>query len=225
MSNQGLPDESTFVPLEERLTDPDFPEILGQLGGATRSVQRPEKLGLAKPSWVYMIYLYFNPDGKLVVGQLEQAFGPGGLDGAERSLLQRARNDDFDEINFRSIRWQRPYYLTFVIDNEAWKFHWGRDGDNDPLRFMFRKPDSSDTYETNNYTFFDSVKRPNLGRGDAFRVVNYHLNQQGNPLATGQVVKYSFEIALETPFRRAFNPQTHIVLIIDPDGQNQGPRI
>jgi hypothetical protein len=64
-----------------------------------------------------------------------------------------------------------------------------------------------------------------LGRGDAFRVINYFLNAQGNQLGAGPPIKYSFQIYLETPFRTATNPHTHIVLVIDPDGQNQGPRI
>ena len=59
---------------------------------------------------------------------------------------------------------------------------------------MFRKPGSADTYETNNYTFFDLVKRTNLGRGDAFRVINYFLNAQGNQLGAGPPIKYSFRI-------------------------------
>ena len=54
-------------------------------------------------------------------------------------------------------------------------------------------------------------------------MINFHLNEAGNPVPAGRPEKYCFQIYLQSPFAILNNPPTHIVLIVDPDGQS-GPR-
>ncbi len=181
---------------------------------------------------VYMIYMHFDAQGKFVVKQLSERPFSGTVAEAEGRLLAVARGTSqpagdliVEGINFQNIVWKRPHYVTFVIDNPGWKTYWGYNGLGDPIRFLERKPGSTQLYLTDNHTFFDARRVEELGYGDAFRCINYHHRDASTlPVLDGDPRKYCFEIYLESPFATSQNPRTHIVLIVDPDGQNQGPR-
>jgi hypothetical protein len=237
MSGDWTGADSPMVNDDDPIIQPEFPAILGELGkDPIRSVQSKrlnesrhfDKLApdrFAEPRSVYMIYMKFDATGKFIVKQLSELDYPDNLVAAEGRLLRAATGNGATlGSNFRNIVWKRPYYLTFVIDNPGWKVYWGPTGREDPIRFLYRKAGSTDTYITKNYSFFDAKPVHSLGSGDAFRLINYHLNENGYPVPAGQPEDYCFQIYLESPFAISTNPHTHIVIIVDPDGQNQGPR-
>ena len=221
-----------FVAEDEALTSLATPLILGvppttPTGSIRqRRVHRPEYVA---PRSVYLVYMKFDEQAGFIVKHVAEHGFEDSVTASEGRLLRIAKGQlphqqntrDFG-ANFVDVVWKRPYYLTFVIDNAGWKIHWGPDGRSDPLIFRRSKPGSNDIYLTDNYTFFDAEPVPHLGQGDAFRCINYHLADDGHAVQENSPKKYCFQIYLETPF--ALNRQTHVVIIIDPDGQNQGPR-
>jgi hypothetical protein len=227
--------EKQFDELDVSSADVEVAFFSGEIGvAAARSIQL-NKLnddGYEAPDSVYMIYMKFDTNGRFVVKQLSERPYTGTLAEAEANLLKVARGPDqpsgnilVEGSNFQGIAWRRPHYLTFVIDNPGWKIYWGLGGLDDPLRFLSSKPGSTTAYLTDNYTFFDAEPVQNLAAGDAFRCINYHHRDEfTNELLNGDTRDYCFQIYLQTPFAGPANPQSHIVLIVDPDGQNQGPR-
>lgn len=189
--------------------------------------------GYVAPTSVFMIYMRFDATGELIVRQLRyQDFGDDGrtLEQAEEDLLAIAQAAPFAGphavgTNFKDMRWTRPYFMTFVIDNPGWKFYWGVDQRHEAIRFLERKDAQGNfqIYEDENHSFFDAEQGIALGHGEAFRCRNYHRDANG-PLLDARAVKYCFEIYLQSPFKVPTGNSTHITVLIDPDGQNQGPR-
>lgn len=202
--------------------------ILGQPARKDpNSIQNPKLNGYDLPKSVYMIYMHFDEDGQFVVQQLYEKKFKDTVADAEKRLLKAATSESGTDVkyNFADIVWTTPYYVTFVIDNKNWRIHWGLQGKDDPIRFLERKAGSTQLYVTDNYTFYAAERVEDLGRGDAFRCINYHIQEDGQPVKKGAPRDYCFQIYLEAPFALSpSNSGTHIVLIVDPDGQNQGPR-
>ena len=120
--------------------------------------------GYPSPTSLFMIYMKFDDLGKLIVRQLRlDDFGSGGggtLDQAEADLLDEARAGSgahLEKSNFQGMIWRRPYYITFVIDNEGWQFRWG-EGLHEAIRFLERKDAECNIkiYEKDNHSFFDA---------------------------------------------------------------------
>jgi hypothetical protein len=197
--------------------------------GDPYSIRRPKfgTPGYRKPDSLYMIYMRFDETGQLVVKQLQKLGGvaEGTVRGAEEALLTLARSrNGHIGVNFEGIEWRRQHYITFVIDNPGWTFFWGEDPRHEAIRFLRRKDGDGDLYTKENHTFFDAVTLdPKLGAGEAFRCINYFRNEFGD-LSYGPAVVYCFEIVLQAPFLANSSVESRIRLIIDPDGQNQGPR-
>lgn len=195
---------------------------------------RPE--GAEIPRSLFMVYLKFDDTGQLIVRQMRldnfAAAGAGyTLDGAETFLLGEARKqypprDHYEASNFSNMTWTRPYYLTFVIDNPGWEFYWNDSQLHEAMRLLERKdvPGSFTTYEGENHTFFEADKDIALAGipGDAFRVMNCYRDANGTIVDDDAEIKYCFEIYLKAPFKDPGG--THITVLIDPDGENQGPR-
>lgn len=207
-------------------------------GGAEPAQTNPIRLRTDQfeaPTSLFMIYMKFDEFGKLAVRQLRfddfdfPANGGRTLDEAETDLLAEARaaiGAHLEGSNFQGMIWQRPYFITFVIDNEGWEFYWG-EGLHEAIRFLERKDAAHDVkiYEKENHTFFDAKEDIALASlGDAFRVANYHRDQNG-PIIGKVKREYCFEIYLKAIFKDAGGPDTHITVLIDPDGQNQGPPV
>ena len=157
------------------LTDStDTSLVLGSFQGFVeeRSI-RVSKLntpGYLAPDSVYMIYMHFDAQGKFVVKQLSERPFSGTVAEAEGRLLAVARGTSqpagdliVEGINFQNIVWKRPHYVTFVIDNPGWKTYWGYNGLGDPIRFLERKPGSTQLYLTDNHTFFDARRVRRIG--------------------------------------------------------------
>jgi len=201
-------------------------------------LEREGDEGFETPTSLFMIYLKFDDAGKLIARQLRfndfgsPANGNRTLDQAEDDLLTEARlgaGTHLERSNFQGMTWQRPYYVTFVIDNAGWQFYWSQAALHEAIRFLERKdePGNFKTYESENHTFFDAKDDiPLASLGDAFRVVNYYRDQNGPIVAPAVKREYCFEIYLQAIFKdpAGVGQPTHITVLIDPDGQNQGPR-
>lgn len=200
-------------------------------------LQHENDPGYETPHSLFMIYLQFESTGKLVARQLRfddfdlSAGGNLTLDQAEAVLLGEARAGQGahpQKNNFQEMTWQRPYYITFVIDNAGWRFYWDQAQLHEAIRFLERKdePGNFKTYEKENYSFFDAKPHINLGLGDAFRVTNYYRDENGTITDPHALKEYCFQIYLQTPFKdpAGLGQSPNITMLIDPDGQNQGPR-
>jgi hypothetical protein len=195
--------------------------------------------GFSIPTSLFMLYVKFDDRAQLIARQFRfDDFGNQGmtLEEAELALLTEARTlqpggAHYEASNFSTMVWRRPYYLTFVIDSPGWEFYWHDSQLHEAIRLLDRKdvpgPVGHRRYEGENHTFFDAdqdIPLPSLG--DAFRVTNCFRDAAG-PIEARQVTnKYCFEIYLKAPFKDPAlpNQDTHITMLFDPDGQNQGPR-
>jgi hypothetical protein len=186
---------------------------------------------LSKPNRLYLVYLCFDAQGKLIVRQLKAEFqAQSDLGQTEVDLFNSAASGNAANQNFEDMKWWRSTYLTFVIHNPGWSFYW-RDDDrrHNPIRFLRRKDaieHPTDLYQ-DNHCFFDALKPFELDDGNgelhsAFRCINYVVDENGFPLQKKQVHRYCFQIYLEAPFLLN-GREEKITMLIDPDGQNQGP--
>jgi hypothetical protein len=187
--------------------------------------------GYDPPDYLYLVYLSFDGVSNLIVRQLVKEIRSSIKD-SEEELFQEARDDtNIEARNFEDLVWDYPCYITFVIDSEDWAFYWRNNPNHDPIVFLKEKALRNNTpppppYDEN-YSFYDAVhtyvEDRDGKRHDAIRFVNY-LRDQNGPLQTPQDVRYyCFEIYLEAPFARPMRPVNRITILIDPDGQNQGP--
>jgi hypothetical protein len=182
------------------------------------------------PNALYLVYLGFDADGNLIVRQLLNRQIQGSLTAAEEELLKYAiANQNIESTNFERMAWNFPCYITFVVDKDDWKFYQRTREHHDPLKFLEIKDlesGPSQPYDQNK-SFYDgkiiTVKRPDGKKRNAVRCVNYLRNENGDLLQPGETRDYCFEIYLEAPFAVPQTPVRHITILIDPDGQNQGP--
>lgn len=200
--------------------------------------ERPRHLRLHDPKAVYLIYLEFDSHGQLIVRQVNADLGRARDPSAiEQTLFNLAAGGTAHATNFEKMEWDQSTYLTFVINgknNPNWRFYW-RDDDrrHNPIRFFRRKdsiPRTGRIYQDNNSFFEGRVFELDDGNGNkhhAFRCINFVCDEQG-PLRQRQVLHYCFQIYLEAPFRLpggGQNSEKRITMLIDPDGQNQGPPV
>lgn len=195
------------------------------------------------PTSLFMIYMKFDDTGQLIVRQFryDDFRTPAGagltVAQAEDELLGEARQDQpggahYDGSNFLEMLWTRPYYLTFVIDNPNWEFYWDPSPRHEAMRLLKRKdvPGSFKEYEEKNFTFYNADPNiPLAADGDAFRVTNHFRDASAPIVAQSGKIDYCFELYLRAPFKDpspgTTGQPTHVTVLIDPDGQNQGPRV
>jgi hypothetical protein len=154
---------------------------------------------------------------------------------------------------FEGIMFKREAYFTTVIDELGWDFYFPAplkqtdvipNETHDPLVFIINKKVivSSDDFGTDivvhdqyfaeNHAFSDAEKVdmivPGTGTGPgpfpdevrkALRLINFFTDSNGQLLETP--AKFGFEIYLRAPADVGEHLTT---IVIDPDGQNQGPR-
>lgn len=190
----------------------------------------PDVADLRRPTSVYLIYIKFNPAGALRIRHAEVPLG-GNLVAARAQALRNARDGtNLSGRNFRAIIWDDPCYVVLTIDNPGWQVYWGNDPDHNTIRFQRRKDvDGSagpDLYKEN-FSFYDGDRIQFDVDGqlyDAFQCINYVRDENGN-LGRRQKRDYCFEIYLQAPFETVVgDEEPRITILIDPDGQNQGPR-
>jgi hypothetical protein len=192
--------------------------------------------GYDPPEYLYLIYISFDDKHNLIVRQLvdEIKSTPADLElklsQLELKLFQDAQKEqNIEDTDFRNMVWDYPCYITFAVDCEDWRFFWGDKNQYDPIVFLPEKDIQSsgpNPYDEN-HSFYDAVRTtieyPPGVKHDAFRFINY-LRDANGPLQTPQdVCRYCFEVYLEAPFARPLRPVDRVTILIDPDGQNQGP--
>ena len=175
------------------------------------------------PRNLYLIYITLI-NNKLDVRQM-YAENINSIDQAEIDLYDRANGTITGTNpvarNFHDLLWRSPCYVTLVLDIDAWDFYWGSSIGDDPLIFQQFKPDGSGPYDPN-FAFYNAQQRSIRGR-PGVRCTNYLKGQDNGAVFDdpSDVAVYSIDINLLTPF---IDPSDRpIKIIIDPDGQNQGP--
>lgn len=194
-------------------------------------IRSPPGTAYPAPDCLYMVFLEFGADGKLIVKQLFAPQLAATVAATENGLFDDAvDNNGVLSTNFENLVWNRPCYVTFVLRNVGWKFYWrDQPKQHDSINFLQNKEGQIDLGKTyvQNKSFYNGkhikVKDKNGIDHDAVRCENYVRDGNGNAIPPGKSVDYCFEIYLEAPFALP-HPATHITIIIDPDGENQGPR-
>ncbi len=155
--------------------------------------------------------------------------------------------------DFETIVFTKPAVFAIVIDEVGWEFYYPahanpdgpfKDQTHDPVVFI----DAKTTIESSNasgsqldvriqtfkenHAFLDaqkvSIVRDAVGSDpaynmDAVRMLNYFTDKNGQILQ--EHVHYGFEIYLRALFSAPGAPEHRTTIIIDPDGQNQGPPV
>ena len=149
--------------------------------------------------------------------------------------------------DFSRLEFQRATYLTMVLDAPGWEFYYPFPAEeepvpgelHDPLVFIEKKQPGQNS-AAKNYAFYNCTQVSPSGC-NGFRCINFFTaDAAGTPIRT--VLDYRFEIYITIPFSPVFTPLApvdmklapkdasgrivdgrHITIIIDPDGQNQGP--
>jgi hypothetical protein len=120
---------------------------------------------------------------------------------------------------FKNMLWQFPCYITFVIDNDDWRFNWNM---NSPITFV------DDGASAPNHAFYNAVqvKVPvydqtgtHVADRDAVRCMNFVTDENGDILVHPAFLRYKMDLNLLQPDGHG----GYIPVYIDPDGQNQGP--
>jgi hypothetical protein len=185
------------------------------------------------PKYLFFIYIRLV-DNKLEVSH-EYDKITGSVSSTEIGLLKRARDTTNSySKNFADLKWKRPCYVTIVVDIPGWRLQWGPRG-LDPFAFRSSKDvlkggEIKPQYYDPNYSFLEAEKiyhlpgekENTLIPGNAtVRCINFCKEDElGQDMTGTQVRSYCFEIYVLVPFSQA---DSYVTVLIDPDGQNQGP--
>jgi hypothetical protein len=191
------------------------------------------------PKALYFLYISIQ-NNRLVVKIFEDSYVGSDLEGSEQNLMAKAKSaDPGNASNFNGLKWREPCYFTMVLDAPDWKFHNGNNDkfNHDPFIFVSHKniilakgtaSGGQDTCEDKfydpNYSFYDAVVDDMNYNGTLIprvRCINFFkCDQNGTEIGHKQYKDYCFEIFLEAPYGSGGGSVT---MLIDPDGQNQGP--
>jgi hypothetical protein len=200
--------------------------------------------GYKAPDALYLVYVNFDANNQLVVRHMHAtALGGRGVAAVERNLVAQAAAGDGGPQqvgrDFETMRFKGPTYFTIVIDNDNWDFLFPApqlqdppgEESHDPILFIERKvtleegPGGDLTREVQYYapnTSFYNAEPVLVDGRNAVRCINFFTDARGRQIeGSGQNI--GFEIYLRAPFKIAGAEDRKIVVIIDPDGQNQGP--
>lgn len=199
-----------------------------------------------EPDHLYLIYIGMSDTlpGELVVRHIEMDIDPANVADKEDALATSCKNGVYSKKNFEPIIFKKASYFTIVLDEDGWDFYYP-DHENpepdffdihDPIMFIREKSlliyengkwkKDTDLY-TLNRTFYESelvdVRVAGVVR-KAVRCINFFVkNAAGEPVGKGDIQPFGFNILLQVPYAESANPLHKSLLIIDPDGQNQGP--
>ncbi len=211
---------------------------------------RLEKLKLGgtvyqKPPHLYLVYIALdqgNPSSGLIVRQYEKDIDPARIDIEEDILLAAAKvNSATDKVgeDFSTILFRQASYFTIVVDQAEWGFYYPYptnpelqfEGTHDPIVFTEKKTfiDESGTLISTpvvrNRSFYDlqAIEKTIDGHvRKGIRCINFFTKSaDGDPIVAGDELDYTFNLFLRAPF--SATAQKKVTVIIDPDGQNQGP--
>lgn len=196
------------------------------------------------PSAAYLVYIKLESSGNLLVRHMFRDSLLGGSIKATDELLfeAAAAGDSPYQVgkDFETMVFKTPCYFTVVLDNDNWDFYFpdpeteplpGAEA-HDPIVFISEKtvlverPNGPalrqvSTYDRN--TSFYDAEDIVVGGRRAVRCINFLRDAEGNPLKERARQNLGFEILVRIPFSISASEDRKIVVVIDPDGQNQGP--
>jgi hypothetical protein len=207
---------------------------------------RVRKLGTptyTAPNALYLVYVKLEPGGDLTVRHMS-------LDGLLNNSVEDTEAYLFDKAktggglpeqvgqDFQTMAFTDETYFTIVLDNDGWDFYYPKptvvvpvpNENHDPVVFIRHKVTMIEQgggppiriphdYEPNT-SFYDASSVTVRARA-ALRCINFFRDADGSPLQRWQDL--GFEILVRVPCSLSAAEGRKLVLIIDPDGQNQGP--
>jgi hypothetical protein len=151
------------------------------------------------------------------------------LDQAEQLLFDTARlgqpgpmhkGDDFIDL-----KWEKPCFVTFVLDISGYEFYWNHEPGHDPIKFVREReidngrPPPPAPYAPN-FSFYNALPRSVRNRS-AVRCTNYlKADENGTDLKGSDKNRY---YCLNLNMLVTYASGAKHGHITDPDGQNQGP--
>ena len=168
----------------------------------------------------------------------------GSVDATEQLLFAAAAAGGAPEQVGRDSErmiFKKPCYFTIVLDNDDWDFYFpdpetqpvaGAEA-HDPIVFIGSKtmlietPDGPARREVATYdkngSFYNAEEVMVGGDGTPSVRINFVRDEAGQPLLDPEATQdLGFEILVRIPFALSATENRKIVVIIDPDGQNQG---
>lgn len=211
--------------------------------GESVRVRKLGSTGYVAPNALYLVYVKLEANGNLTVRHMSR-------DTLLNNSVADTENDLFDKAaggggppeqvggDFDTMVFDGPTYFTIVLDNADWDFYYPRPSvvvpvpneNHDPIVFIKHKVTLVEQaggqairvpkdYEPNT-SFFDAQSVTVRGRA-AVRCINFFCEADGSPLVRWQDV--GFEVLVRVPCSLSATVGRKLILIIDPDGQNQGP--
>jgi hypothetical protein len=165
----------------------------------------------------------------------------GAVEAAEIELLELARRDgdstkDFTRVSLTldGLWFYAPSWFTIVIDTDDWDFCYKGDFKNyDQFMFYGQKdrivgnatiPDEKDE----NHSFFnaeaDTIRAGRDPARNAVRCRNYFKMPNEDGADLDRISPFGFNIFLHIPLERLIGAENRAVIIIDPTGENRGPK-
>jgi hypothetical protein len=187
--------------------------------------------GYDAPEDICLLYIRVDHDSGLHVRHYQDQLNGRTVDQAEADLLAEARpsgdraKPHLKGQNFEGMVFDRPSWFTILLDEAEWSFF----SDpavpgNDPIVFLAQKDgDATGKQFDPNHSFYDAELVRVDGR-PAVRCINFcKTDAAGTPLPTGATTNFCYEINLRAPFALP-GSESHITIIIDPTGENRGPK-
>jgi hypothetical protein len=181
----------------------------------------------------HVLLLYIGAkDGPWTVSRWAAEIDKDGLEATEERLLKQALSgekscgSDFQGFGFEGIEFaEHLSYFTIVLDAPGYGFSDGN-GAIGPMLFVERKVNSTlpppHAPVAPNKSFYD-LQQAKVGGFPAIRCRNYLRDgYTGKPLGKDQEQGFIFNIYLHAAY--AHDSKSGVVLVIDPDGTNKGPR-
>lgn len=181
--------------------------------------------------YVYLLYIGVDK-GVWTVNRWFAEIGADGLAATEERLLALAQAPDaekqpeFRGLGFEDIQFSNYIcYFTTVLNYPGYSFHDGKD--TDPMWFLEKKENSSlpppPAPVAPNKSFY-GLEQVTVGGFPALRCRNYLRNgYTGEPLKDGESEGFIFNLYIHACY--AQGADCGVVLAIDPDGRNTGPRV
>lgn len=211
-------------------------------GSSVRTRKLSSKPNYKPPKRLFMVYIRMK-DGKLEVQYLEKYPIVWSKLRDEIDALFLIGSNGGGHFNaFDLMIFEMPSVFVVALDQPGWDFYYPDPTNadpkwpesHDPIVFIEKKAvlvkNDQDEWERTefdfdkNRAFYDS-QAFDIGRhGKAVACCNFITrNQDGDMLEYGKKQDFSFNIYLRVPFSLSGLDEKKITIILDPDGQNQGP--
>ncbi|MBV9884278.1 MAG: hypothetical protein JO276_14810 [Sphingomonadaceae bacterium] len=191
-----------------------------------------------KPTYLYLMMIDLDGDGNIRVQKKEGDLGASEVRAKEIEFADDIVGGRGDVLDFESIKFTKPSWFTIVLNMDKWYFYYpdpddeapSYKRDHDPVVFANEKVYFDDKRKEiilprdPNYSFYNSKQAyvpVDAVPRDGVRIINFfRKNDQGDEIGMNEKREYTFNLFLRGPL--AQNGK-EVTIIIDPDGQNQGP--